>query len=55
MMHTFSIRVEPKNLHDVAEIWELAEDIEKYTRLVIYWTITSSCPGLFWLEGKILD
>ena len=55
MNNTFQIRVETKNLHDIAEVWDLVAEIEKHTRLVIYWTITSHFPGLYWLEGQVLD
>ena len=54
-MRTFQIRIETKNPYDVAEAWQLANDIEKDTRLVIYWTLTSHFPGLYWLEGYVLD
>jgi hypothetical protein len=53
-MRQFVIRIQTKEPNDTKEIWDLADEIEKQTGLMIYWTVVSHFPGLYFLEGQVL-
>ena len=55
MGKTFKFTVETKDIHDVGELWRLINEIENATHLVCHWTITSSFPGLYRVEGRVLN
>ena len=54
-MHDFKVRIETKTPFDVSEVWGLAEAIERMTKLVVFWTVTSYHPGLYFLAGEVLE
>ena len=54
-MYSFRLQIQARSPYDTTEVWDLASEIEKQTGLVIYWTVVSRFPGLYWLEGQVLD
>ncbi len=50
MENQFTMRFATTNINDV---WAFAEEIERQTKLVIFWTVTAHWRGDYWLSAHI--